>query len=98
MPVAALQITPDQLGNKGDAVVLDVSKLTGVPVRTIVRELQNTRYVASQAIPVAEFVPVLLDIDHSPEHFLNAANESFYTADGLALVRSQIKPGGRFAL
>jgi penicillin-binding protein 2 len=70
-PSRELQITPDQLGNKGDAVVLDVSKLTGVPVRTIVRELQNTRYVASQAIPVAEFVPekARLFIAEHPQRF-----------------------------
>jgi len=59
-------------------------------------ELARTRFDADA--PERKFDAVLLDIDHSPEHFLNAANESFYTADGLALVRSQIKPGGRFAL
>ena len=59
-------------------------------------ELARTGFDADA--PERKFDAVLLDIDHSPEHFLNAANESFYTADGLALVRSQIKPGGRFAL
>lgn len=44
------------------------------------------------------FDAVLLDIDHSPEHFLDEKNGSFYTAEGLEAVRAQIKPGGAFAL
>jgi spermidine synthase len=48
--------------------------------------------------PERKFDAVLLDIDHSPEHFLDAENKSFYTAEGLAAVRSQLKPGGCFAL
>lgn len=45
-----------------------------------------------------KFAAVLLDIDHSPKHFLDARNESFYSADGLAALRRQLKPGGAFAL
>src|SRR5215213_6135503 len=41
---------------------------------------------------------VLLDIDHSPEHFLDAKNKSFYGAEGLEALRKQLKPGGAFAL
>jgi spermidine synthase len=48
--------------------------------------------------PQRKFDAVLLDIDHSPEHFLDRSNESFYTAEGLAAVRAQLKPGGVFAL
>ncbi len=48
--------------------------------------------------PKRRFDAVLLDIDHSPEHFLDAANESFYNAEGLAAVRRQLRPGGRFAV
>lgn len=44
------------------------------------------------------FDAVLLDIDHSPEHFLDEKNSSFYTAEGLEAVRAQIKQGGAFAL
>jgi len=66
-----LRITPDALGSKAEAVVLKVSELTGVPVRTIVKELDSTRYVSSQAIPVAEFVPVDVRfyIKEHPERF-----------------------------
>jgi spermidine synthase len=48
--------------------------------------------------PDRKFDAVLLDIDHSPEHFLDANNQSFYTADGLGSIKSQLKPGGVFAL
>ena len=48
--------------------------------------------------PERKFDAILLDIDHSPEHFLNQSNKSLYTPDGLASVRSQLKPGGCFAL
>ncbi len=50
------------------------------------------------AAPGRRFDAVLLDIDHSPEHFLDKNNESFYTAEGLARVSRQLKPGGIFAL
>jgi len=45
-----------------------------------------------------KFDAVLLDIDHSPEHFLDEKNKSFYSIEGLNSFRQQIKPGGVFAL
>jgi spermidine synthase len=45
-----------------------------------------------------KFDAVLLDIDHSPEHFLDEKNKSFYGAEGLSSLRRQLKPGGAFAL
>ena len=48
--------------------------------------------------PKRKFDAVLLDIDHSPEHFLDVNNRSLYTQEGLASIRSQLKTGGRFAL
>ena len=48
--------------------------------------------------PGRRFDALLLDIDHSPEHFLDESNQSFYTVQGLAAVRDQLKPGGRLAL
>lgn len=48
--------------------------------------------------PERKLDAVLLDIDHSPEHFLNQSNESFYSSDGLTAVRKQLNPGGVFAL
>lgn len=41
---------------------------------------------------------ILLDIDHSPTEFLNAANAEFYTQSQLALMAEQLKPHGIFAM
>ena len=59
-------------------------------------ELARTGFDADY--PEKKFDAVLLDIDHSPEHFLASGNQTFYTAKGLASVRDQLKPGGSFAL
>ena len=59
-------------------------------------ELARTGFDASA--PERRFDAVLLDIDHSPEHFLDSSNESFYTSEGLTSIRDQLKPGGVFAL
>ena len=48
--------------------------------------------------PGKKFDAILVDIDHSPNHFLNPANGSLYTTQGLALVRDQLIKGGTFAL
>lgn len=45
-----------------------------------------------------KFDAVLLDIDHSPEHFLDKKNKTFYGSQGLNALRKQIKEGGAFAL
>ena len=45
-----------------------------------------------------KFDAVLLDIDHSPEHFLDEKSKSFYGVEGLSSLREQIKEGGVFAL
>jgi spermidine synthase len=41
---------------------------------------------------------VLLDIDHSPSHWLNDANQSFYTEASLKRLAGKIYSGGIFAL
>jgi spermidine synthase len=41
---------------------------------------------------------VLLDVDHSPTHHLNAAHADFYSEAGLRRLRDVLKPGGSFAL
>ncbi len=45
-----------------------------------------------------KFDAILLDIDHSPTEFLNAANASFYTTENLSLMAEQLKPKGVFAM
>ncbi len=41
---------------------------------------------------------VLLDIDHSPSHWLNQGNSAFYTASGLRNLADKLHPGGIFGL
>ena len=48
--------------------------------------------------PGRRFHAVLLDIDHSPRHLLDARNGAFYTVDGLRALARQIHPQGVFAL
>lgn len=45
-----------------------------------------------------KFDAILLDIDHSPTEYLNAANASFYSAENLSLMAEQLKPQGVFAM
>ncbi|MEO6656159.1 MAG: spermidine synthase [Pyrinomonadaceae bacterium] len=48
--------------------------------------------------PERKFDAVLLDIDHSPEHYLDLENRSLYTTRGLTAIQNQLKPNGTFAL
>lgn len=41
---------------------------------------------------------VLLDIDHSPGHWLNSGNSAFYTEQGLKKLSAKLYPGGVFGL
>jgi len=41
---------------------------------------------------------VLLDIDHSPSHWLNSGNSTFYTEDAIVRMAKKIHPGGIFGL
>lgn len=41
---------------------------------------------------------VLLDIDHSPSHWLNSENSHFYTATALTKMANKLHPGGVFGL
>ena len=59
-------------------------------------ELARTSFDSNN--PNRKFDAVLLDIDHSPNHYLNPENKSLYTAQGLAAIQTQLKPGGIFAL
>lgn len=41
---------------------------------------------------------VLLDIDHSPSHWLNSGNSTFYTESALQSMANKLHPGGVFGL
>ena len=44
------------------------------------------------------FHAVLLDIDHSPTHWLDKGNSAFYTKAGLTALAGSLHPGGVFGL
>jgi len=48
--------------------------------------------------PTCRFDAVLLDIDHSPGHVLDARRGAFYEVEGLRGIARQLNPGGVFAL
>jgi len=54
--------------------------------------------IESDGVGDRRFDAILVDIDHTPSHHLNAANASFYGPAGFGRVRDQLKPGGVFAL
>ena len=45
-----------------------------------------------------KFDAILLDIDHSPKHYLDKTNESFYGVEGLQSLKKQLRENGVFAL
>ncbi|HIJ22629.1 MAG: spermidine synthase [Gammaproteobacteria bacterium] len=51
-----------------------------------------------RADPAKLFHAVLLDIDHSPSHWLNSQNRAFYSERGLQKLSDKLYPGGIFAL
>jgi len=50
------------------------------------------------ATPSRKVHAVLLDIDHSPSHLLNAGNSAFYSETGLQKLAARLQPGGIFGL
>lgn len=51
-----------------------------------------------QETPNQQVHAVLLDIDHSPVHWLNEGNSSFYTETALEKLATKILPGGIFGV
>jgi spermidine synthase len=68
--------------------------LTGDPRCRLVR----ADFFATLAPGPADLDVVLVDIDHSPRHLLHQDHAAFYTPEGLAGLRSRLRPGGVFAL
>lgn len=48
--------------------------------------------------PGRTFHAILLDIDHTTQHWLNPRHAGFYTKEGLATLRRHLRPGGVFAM
>ena len=52
----------------------------------------------NQSMPAKLAHAILLDIDHSPSHWLNKDNSCFYSEKGLSTLASKLHPGGIFGL
>jgi len=48
--------------------------------------------------PGRKFHAILLDIDHTPKHWLNPAHAAFYVSNGLLALVRHLHPGGVFAM
>lgn len=48
--------------------------------------------------PGQKFHAILLDIDHTPEHFLHLSHGAFYQKEGLEKMAQHLHPGGVFAM
>ncbi len=93
-------------------VVIGWHKAELAPLGKILNADNRNRYVLGSFFDLAtdpstgfdassqgkKFDAILLDIDHSPTEYLNAANASFYTTENLALMAEQLKPKGVFAM
>lgn len=55
-------------------------------------------YAELAAPPVRRHDLILIDVDHSPDERLGATNAGFYTAEGLALAKQHLAPGGLLAV
>ncbi len=58
----------------------------------------DSRAGFDRASPGRKFQAILLDIDHTPQHWLNARHEAFYTIEGLQKLRQHLVRGGVFAM
>ena len=66
--------------------------------------LVNADFFAGATAPTAGFFDevrvdaLLLDIDHSPSHWLNSSNQDYYNPEALAATAAKIRSGGVFGL
>ncbi|MCX6968649.1 MAG: spermidine synthase [Verrucomicrobia bacterium] len=51
-----------------------------------------------RASPGRQFHAILLDIDHTPQHWLNPRHAGFYAEEGLQKLAGHLLPGGVFAM
>ncbi len=60
--------------------------------------VEGDAYASLLAPPEKTFDLILIDIDHSPDDRLGRASDRFYTADGLAIAKQHLAPGGVLAV
>jgi len=82
-----------------------LAKLAGDGLRVLVGGLglARCRFVLGDCLQLLQqpgelYDAILIDIDDSPIHLLDASHESFYAVAGLQAARRRLRPGGVFAL
>jgi spermidine synthase len=93
--VEVIELFPAVVGYLRDGLVPLSRELLSDP-RFSVR--QGDAYATLREPAAERWDLVLIDVDHAPEDHLGAGNESFYTEDGLALVKHHLAPGGILAV
>jgi hypothetical protein len=88
---------------KYSAPVIDWYETATLPTATGRADVHRCRMVEGEsgldpAAPVRQFDPVLVDIDHPPDHPLDDRSTSFYRADVLAAAGRDLKQHGAFDL
>ena len=75
-----------------------------LPVSSVLVRDERTRlihddfFALMRRSPEITYDALLVDIDHSTEHSLDASHASFYTVEGLTLMAAHLNPDGVFAL
>ncbi len=73
-------------------------RLVGDPRTTLVRDDFFAVVRAEPALDGPRYDAILLDVDHSPRHQLDASHADLYEASGLRALARHLRPGGVFAL
>jgi spermidine synthase len=60
--------------------------------------VQNAELGLDLTSPGRKFDAILVDIDHTPDYFLDPSHEVFYSKGGLRTLSEQVKEGGVFGL
>ncbi len=93
--VEVIEFLPEVIGFLREGLIPLSAELIADP-RLVVRD--GDVYATLGAPAEARWDLVLIDVDHSPEERLGAANESFYTASGLTHAKQHLAPGGILAV
>jgi spermidine synthase len=89
--VSVIEFLPQVIGWLEKGLIPLAAELNADPRLRVVRD---DVYRLLSAEPARLFDLVLIDVDHSPEDRLAAANGSFYTDEGLERAKRHLKPGG----
>ncbi len=100
--VAVVDALPAVIGWHEDGLLPDARTLTADPRTRLVHGDFFALATAEGGFD-AEGIPpqvhaVLLDVDHTPEHWLAPHHAAFYSVEGLTALADKLHPGGVFAL